>query len=102
MRLLNKTIAAYFIYSSILLVIAIPAFYFAMKMVMVQNVDEQLITTKTFIIPQLTNNIVNHRESNLIFSGYDIRFEKKHPNNFADSIYSIESTQPDPDQISPN
>ena len=37
MRLLKKTITAYFIYSAILLLIAVPAFYFALKKLMVQN-----------------------------------------------------------------
>ena len=54
MRLLKKTITAYFIYSAILMVIAIPLFYFALKKMMVQSVDENLITTKTLVIPQLT------------------------------------------------
>ena len=31
MRLLKKTITTYFIYSAILLLIAIPVFYFALK-----------------------------------------------------------------------
>jgi signal transduction histidine kinase len=102
MRLLKKTITVYFIYSAILLLIAIPAFYFSLKKLMVQNVDEQLVTTKTLIIPQLTNNIMNHRENNLIFSGYDIRYEKKLADNGTDSIYTSETTGPDPDQFSPN
>lgn len=77
MRLLNKTITVYFIYSTILLAIAIPTFYFVLKKLMVQNIDEQLISTKTLIIPQLANNIINHRENNLVYSGYDIHYEKK-------------------------
>jgi signal transduction histidine kinase len=102
MRLLNKTITAYFIFSAILLLIAIPAFYFALKKLMVQNVDEQLVTTKTLIIPQLTNNIMNHRENNLLYSGYEIHYEKKQPDNGTDSIYTFETSSPSSDQLSTN
>jgi len=102
MRLLKKTITAYFIYSAILLVIAIPVFYFELNKMMIQNVDEQLVTTKTLIIPQLTNNIINHRENNLVYSGYDIRYEKKRPDHLADSIFTNETTGPGSGEFLPN
>src|SRR5664279_4638077 len=102
MRLLKKTITAYFIYSAILLLIAIPVFYFELNKMMIQNVDEQLVTTKTLIIPQLTNNIINHRENNLVYSGYDIRYEKKRPDHLADSIFTNETTGPGSGEFLPN
>ena len=102
MRLLKKTITAYFIYSAILLLIAIPVFYFALKKLMVQSVDEQLVTTKTLIIPQLTNNIMNHRENNLVYSGYVIQYEKKQEDHFADSIFTNETTSPGSGEFLPN
>jgi signal transduction histidine kinase len=102
MRLLNKTITAYFIFSVILLLIAVPALYFTLKKLMVQSVDEQLVTTKTLIIPQLTNNIMNHRENNIVYSGFEIHYEKKEPDNGTDSIYTDEITGPAPNQFSTN
>lgn len=102
MRLLKKTITAYFIYSAILLLIAIPVFYFELNKMMIQNVDEQLVTTKTLIIPQLTNNIMNHRENNLVYSGYVIQYEKKQEDHFADSIFTNETTSPGSGEFLPN
>ena len=91
MRLLKKTITTYFIYSAILLILAIPIFYLTLKKMMVNNVDENLVTTKTLIIPRLRNELVNHREGNLVFSGYDIQYDKSRPDKNEDSIYTIES-----------
>ncbi len=102
MRLLKKTITAYFVYSAILLVIAIPLFYFALKKMMIQSVDENLITTKTLVIPQLQNNILNHRETNLILTGYDIHYEKEPSDLNEDSLYTIETTGLVSEAPSPN
>jgi signal transduction histidine kinase len=101
-HLLKKTITVYFIYSAILLVIAIPIFYFALKKMIVQSVDENLISTKTIVIPQLQNNILNHRESSLVLAGYDIHYEKEPSDTNEDSIYTIETTSPESESPSPN
>jgi signal transduction histidine kinase len=102
MRLLKKTITTYFIYSTILLLVSIPAFYLALKRIIVNSVDENLITAKTEIIPKLQNDVLNHRESNLISSVYDIHYEKLDPEKNEDSIYTIDSNAPDPNQLLPN
>ena len=102
MRLLKKTITTYFIYSAILLIMAIPVFYWALKKMMIKSVDENLVVTKTLVVPQLRNDVVNHRESNLIFSGYDIHYAKVSRQENEDSIFDIENTNRDPDQFSTN
>ncbi len=102
MRLLEKTITAYFLYSAILLLIAVPLFYFALMKMMVQSVDENLISTKTLVIPRLQNNILNHREGDLILTGYDIHYEKEQPDTNEDSVYTIETTGPYSEAPSPN
>jgi signal transduction histidine kinase len=96
MRLLNKTITAYFIYSAILMMVAIPVFYFALKKILISSVDESLVSTKTTVIPLLQTDIQNHRESRSAFSSYEIQYEKDQPNNREDSLFTIESTGPDP------
>jgi signal transduction histidine kinase len=101
-RLLKKTITAYFIYTAILLVIAIPLFYFALKKMVVQSVDENLISTKILVIPQLKYNILNHHEDNLILTGYEIHYEKVQSDKNEDSIYTIETTGPATEMPSPN
>ena len=97
MRLLKKTVTTYFIYSAILLILAVPIFYLALKKMVVNNVDENLVTTKTLIVPRLQNELTNHREGNLIFSGYSIQYEKSRPEKREDSIYTVESAGADPD-----
>lgn len=78
MQLLNKTIRAYFMFSVVLLLVAIPVFYWTLKKLMVANVDENLIATKTRIMPQLLNAASGNNEGALVLpgSGYDILFEK--------------------------
>jgi signal transduction histidine kinase len=90
MRLLKKTVINYFIYSAVLLIIAIPVFYLVLKKMMVNNVDENLVTTKTLIIPKLQSELINHHEGHLIFSGYDIQYEKAGPGESEDSLMTIE------------
>ncbi len=90
MRLLRKTITTYFIYSAILLLFAIPAFYFALKKIMVSIIDESLLSTKTLIIPQLQNNIIKHLEKQHELFRVRIHYEKEQPDQSADSIYTIQ------------
>jgi signal transduction histidine kinase len=101
MRLIKKTIALYFIFSAILLVAAIPVFYYALKTVMINNIDENLITTKTRIMPQLLAAVTNGRGGNLNFPGYDIVFEKEQSGKNGDSICSIELSGTSPDEVLP-
>jgi signal transduction histidine kinase len=90
MQLLKKTIASYFIFSAILLLAAIPVFYYALKTMMVNNVDENLIATKTRIVPQLRNAVAKHTERGISFSDHEIIFEKEPPNQKGDSLYDLE------------
>jgi len=90
MRLLKKTITSYFIFSAILLLVAIPIFYYAVKKMMIKSVDENLMATKTRILPQLNNAAINHTEQSLHLSDYEILFVKEEPNNKGDSIDDIE------------
>jgi signal transduction histidine kinase len=99
MRLLKKTIVSYFIFSATLLIITIPAFYYVLKAMMVNNVDETLLATKIRIMPQLRNAVVNHNEGNLIFSGFDIVFQKEHFNKTGDSIYTTEMSGSYPGEL---
>ena len=91
MQLLKKTITAYFIFSVIILLIAIPVFYFALKKMMVASVDENLIATKTRIMPQLLNAAAGNSEGSLNLPGYDIILKKEQPGKKGDSLYNNES-----------
>ena len=91
MQLLKKTIKSYFIFSVIVLLVAIPIFYLALKRMMVASVDENLIATKTRIMPQLLNAAADSNESNLHLPGYDIQLKKEQPGKKGDSLYNNES-----------
>jgi len=95
MRLLNKSITAYFIYSTILLMVAVPVFYIALKKILINSVDENLVSTKTTVIPMLRTDILNHREGRPAFSSYEIQYEKGQPDTREDSIFTFENTGPD-------
>jgi len=90
MQLLKKTITSYFIFSAILLLASIPIFYYALKTMMIKSVDENLMATKTRILPQLSSAALDHTEKSLHLSDYEIIFEKEEPNNKGDSIDDIE------------
>ncbi len=90
MRLLKKTATSYFIYSAILLIMAVPVFYLALKKMIVNTVDENLVSTKTLVVPRLMNELLNHREGNLISSGYTIQYERARPEESEDSIYTMD------------
>ena len=101
MRLIKKTILSYFIFSAILLFAAIPVFYFALKTVMVNSVDENLLTVKTRIMPQLLIAAPSQSTGNFNYPGYDVVFEKEFPAKNGDSMYSIElaGISPDDDDL---
>jgi signal transduction histidine kinase len=90
MQLLKKTITYYFIFSAILLLAAVPVFYYALQTMMIESVDESLVTTKTRILPRLQNATSNLVEKNFGFSDYEIILEKELPNEKGDSIYDFE------------
>ncbi|MES1160193.1 MAG: HAMP domain-containing sensor histidine kinase [Bacteroidota bacterium] len=114
MQLLKKTITAYFIFSVILLLITIPVLYWTLKRLMVANVDENLIATKTRIMPQLLDAAAGNREGilHLPGAGYDILLEKEghQPNGHlqqpaerkTDSLYNGESIDSYPGRTLPN
>src|SRR5882757_3011432 len=114
MQLLKKTITAYFLFSVILLLVAIPVFYWTLKRLMVANVDENLIATKTRIMPQLLDAAAGNKEGLLRFpgAGYDILFEKEghpsdghpqqQPDKKNDSLYNSESIDSYPGRTLPN
>lgn len=53
MKLLNKSIGLYIIYSIIILIISIPVFYFLIQEIVAEDVDESLVTRKTLLVSKL-------------------------------------------------
>jgi signal transduction histidine kinase len=92
MQLLKKTIGSYFIFSVILLLAAIPFFYFTLQKIMVASIDEHLMTTKTLVIPRIREAIAHNELQGLNYFEYNIRFEKSESGAREDSLYTAELT----------
>ncbi|HWB25658.1 MAG TPA: HAMP domain-containing sensor histidine kinase [Chitinophagaceae bacterium] len=90
MQLLQKTIRSYFILSAILLALAIPAFYFTLKTLMINTIDEDLVAVKSKVMPQLLAMVANQNSGNMEYPGYNIIYEKEQPVvSTGDSIYTV-------------
>lgn len=72
MRLLQKTIRSYILYSITTLLVAIPVFYLAIKTIVKEDADEHLQTTKTILQPRITKAILDNTITTLNFGGQDI------------------------------
>ncbi|RPE14130.1 sensor histidine kinase [Chitinophaga lutea] len=88
MKLLNKTVRYYFLLSVIVLLVAIPVFYFVLKKIVIANVDARLVATKTQLIPRL--QVMEFKNGEPVL-GNDITLEKAAPNTGRDSLYTADT-----------
>ncbi|HQW84930.1 MAG TPA: HAMP domain-containing sensor histidine kinase [Ferruginibacter sp.] len=72
MKLLQKTIRSYFIYSVIVLLVAIPVFYFVIQGIVRDDVDEDLMNTKEILRPKIADALQNNTISQLNFLDHDV------------------------------
>jgi len=100
MKLLSKSLRSYFIFSSILLLVTVPLFYFVVQAVLLNSVDKSLRLQLSDIRKNLPN-IHNVTELEIWSSmDKDIRLSKTvHP--FADSISTIHITDPEENEKDP-
>lgn len=89
MQLLQRTVRSYFIYSVVMLLIAIPLFYFVLREIVITNIDEDLMATKTRVIPLIRQSILE-RGYNAEFPDHDISLEKTPRHGERDSITTID------------
>lgn len=101
MQLFRKTIISYFAFSALLLLAAVPVFYYALKSIVVNNADENLRAIKTRIMPQLLNAAANHPGGNLDFQEYNIIFQKESGDQKKDSVYNLYITGAAPGELLP-
>lgn len=59
MKLLRKTVRGYLYYSVFVLLVAIPAFYIIIQHVLQNETDEELVATKTKLVPRLEKILAN-------------------------------------------
>lgn len=89
MQLLKRTVLSYFIFSVVMLLVAVPVFYFVLKEIVITNIDEDLMATKTRIIPQIRQSVVR-RGYDVEFPDHTISLEKTPPQTEKDSISTID------------
>lgn len=88
MKLLNKTVEYYFMLSVIVLLVAIPVFYFVLKKIVIANVDARLVATKTQLVPRL--QVMQLKPGEPVLGG-DITLEKVGPQAGRDSLYTADT-----------
>lgn len=72
MKLLQKTIRNYFIYSVFVLLVAIPLFYVVMQRIVQEGVDDDLMATKEMLKPKISDAILNNTVGQLRFIDRDV------------------------------
>lgn len=89
MKLLQKTVRLYFIYSVFILLVAIPVFYFVMQSIVTEDVDEDLIFSKENLKPKIADALLKHDMSQLQFLDHDIRISVSPYTKPSDSLATI-------------
>ncbi|WP_426479317.1 sensor histidine kinase [Chryseobacterium sp. CBSDS_008] len=84
MKLINYISRRYIIYAILILLIAIPAFYFSLQYLMLKSLDENMNHQKTWITKKLATTIPDH----FISFENNIVVRPSHNPNVFDSIYS--------------
>ena len=72
MNLLQKTIRNYFIYSIVVLLVAVPVFYFVIQSIVREDTDEDLMATKEMLKPKISDALLNNTIGQLKFLDQDI------------------------------
>lgn len=72
MKLLQKTIRSYFIWSALLLTIMLPVFYFAVQHLVLRGVDRDLQSTKTMLKPRIADAILNNTLEQIRFADRNV------------------------------
>ena len=89
MQLLQKTVRSYFLLSVIMLLVAVPVFYFVLREIVITNIDEDLLATKTRIMPLLRRSVVRQGYT-LEMPDHSIHLEKASPRKQADTLSTID------------
>ena len=90
MKLLQKTIRSYFIYSVIILLVAIPVFYFVIQGIVREDVDEDLMNTKEILRPKIADALLNNTIGQLQFLDHDVTVSVSTTSKEFDTLATIE------------
>ena len=86
MRLLNKTIISYFLFTALLATLSVPVFYYVLKTMVVKRVDEDLVAIKTRIMPRLRDEAAKHNQGSFDLYDHFVIFERERTFPAGDSI----------------
>jgi signal transduction histidine kinase len=89
MKLLQKTIRSYFIYSVFILLVAIPIFYFVIQSIVTEDVDEELLYNKEMLKPKIADALKNNTISELKFLDHDITISISPSAKEFDSLWTV-------------
>lgn len=89
MKLLNKSIHSYLVFACILMLIAIPVFYFAIQRIVKEDVDESLMANKEQVVSKLDNIVHQNSFSFLKAFEPNLFIEKGNSQAPYDSFYSV-------------
>ncbi len=90
MKLLQKTIRSYFIWSVLLLTIMLPVFYFAVQHLVLRGVDRDLKATKTMLKPRIADAILNNTLEQIHFADRNVSISVAAFSRPYDSLYTLD------------
>ncbi len=104
MKLLQKTIRSYTIYSLVILAVAIPLFYFAIQRLVKEDIDEHLVATKAALLPKITKALATTPLDQIKFFDQNISVSSSyfplHPDSFSNiDVYDSISEESMPIRI---
>ena len=90
MKLLQKTIRSYFVYSVIILLVAIPVFYVVIQGIVREDVDEDLMNTKEILKPKIADALLKNTIGQLNFLDHDVSVSVSSSSKEFDTLTTIE------------
>lgn len=89
MKLLNKSLKGYIIYSVLILLISVPAYYYVIKSIVAEDVDEDLLSQKADMVARLGKVIDRNPFEFLEVFEPDVYIKPAVSSQPADSFYTI-------------
>lgn len=89
MKLLSKSLKGLIVYSVLILVISVPVFYFELKSIVAEDVDEDLVAQKTDLVKRLEKVIIKKPFEYFEVFEPDIHIKPTKSKQTYDSIYTV-------------
>ncbi|MCM5529669.1 HAMP domain-containing sensor histidine kinase [Parasegetibacter sp. NRK P23] len=89
MKLLQKTGRQYLVSTLVTLLIALPVFYFVLKMIVQEDIDEDIRSARAQMLPELKKSIREGTETQFRFLDHNVSFSPSSQKRSSDTIYTI-------------